>query len=57
MLHNLLSFIEIWENIGDLTNVNYQGIILNNPGDHKFDSTYWGEIFRINYAECETSNP
>ena len=55
--HNFLSYIEIWENTGDLTNPNYQGIILDNSDDHQFDVTSWGEISRINLDECELSSP
>ena len=55
-LHNFLSYIEIWENVGDLKSPNYQGTILNNPEDYHFLGKPFGEIIRINDDQCSTSN-
>ena len=52
-----LSYIEIWENTGDLNNPNYQGIILNASDDHEFYGDAYGEIIRINRAQCNAFNP
>ena len=48
-------YIEVWENIGDLTNPNYQGTILDNPNDFQFnDMAYFeGEITRIKSDQCK----
>ena len=48
-------YIEVWENIGDLTNPNYQGTILDNPNDFQFnDMAYFeGEIIRIKSDQCK----
>ena len=47
------SHIEIWENTGDLTNPNYNGILLNNDDHHNFTQYDYGEIIRINHDQCE----
>ena len=52
-----LSYIEIWENVGDLTNPNYQGTILNTSDDYQFDNYWDGEIIRINRDQCNTLIP
>ena len=57
MYNTILSFIEIWENAGDLTNQNYQGTILNAPDDYQFDYYIFGEIIRINHDQCSILNP
>ena len=51
-----LSFIEIWENTGDLINPNYQGVLLDNSDDYQFFTYDYGEIIRINHDQCEVSN-
>ena len=54
---NKLSYIEIWENTGDLINPNYQGELLDNSDGHEFFTYDYGEIIRINHDQCEVSNP
>ena len=54
---SLLSYIEIWENVGDSTNVDYQRTILSIPDDHEFHEDFSGEIIRINRAQCNAFNP
>ena len=51
---HFLSYIEIWENIGDSTNPNYQGTLLNTLNDYQFDDDSLGEIIRINHDQCNT---
>ena len=47
------SNIEIWENLGDLTNPNYNGTLLDNSDDHDFFTYDYGEIIRIDHDQCE----
>ena len=49
----MLSYIEIWENTGDLNTPNYQGTLLDSSDDHKFNDNEFGEIIRINPDECK----
>ena len=53
---NELSFIEIWENTGDLINPKYQGELLDNSDGHEFFTYDYGEIIRINHDQCEVLN-
>ena len=46
--------MEIWENFGDSINPDYQGTLLN---DYSFDDFPWGEIIRINLAQCDVVYP
>ena len=52
-----LSYIEIWENTGDLINPSYQGKLLDNSDGHEFFTYDYGEIIRINHDQCESLNP
>ena len=50
-----LSYIEIWENTGDLINPSYQGELLDNFDGYQFFNYDYGEIIRINHDQCEVS--
>ena len=54
---NELSFIEIWDNTGDLINPSYQGVSLDKSDDHQFLYYDYGEIIRIDHDQCEILNP
>ena len=57
VIHDFFSYIEIWENFGDLTSQNYQGTILNAPDDPAFEGYCWGEIIRMKRSQCNALNP
>ena len=57
ILRNDFRNIEIWENTGDLTAPNYQGILLDNSDHHDFFTYDYGEILRINHDQCDLLNP
>ena len=47
------SYIEVWENTGDLSDPNYQGTIMKNPDGFQFDVFFVGEIIRIKSDQCK----
>ena len=51
-LEILLSHIEIWQNIGNEMNPNYQGKTLDNADDVKFDILWPRELVIIDYLQC-----
>ena len=54
---HFLSYIEIWENKGDLNTPNYQAALLDSPNDYQFESSWCSTIIRINHDQCEKQNP
>ena len=47
VIQNFFSYIETWENLGDLNSPNYSGSLLNTADHHRFDNIYAGEVFIV----------
>ena len=47
VIHDFFSYIETWENLGDLNSPKYSGSLLNTADYHQFDNIYAGEVFIV----------